>query len=217
MQASEIYEQLTAIGIVPVIAIERVEHALPLADALMDGGIPVVEITFRTAAAAEVLRLLCSERPNLLVGAGTVLSRENAEAAFKVGARFGVAPGINPKTLELASKLSMPFVPGIATPSEIELALTFGCRLLKFFPAELLGGVEMLKAFLGPYGHTGVRFIPTGGVSPANLESYLSCKAVAAVGGTWLAKKEDLEEGRWDEIRTRCRAAVEIVRRVRSR
>jgi 2-dehydro-3-deoxyphosphogluconate aldolase/(4S)-4-hydroxy-2-oxoglutarate aldolase len=216
MQSTDVLARLSEVGIVPVIALEDLEQALPLADALIAGGIPLVEITFRTKAAGEAIRAFKRERPQLVVGAGTVLTGENLELAAQAGAQFGVAPGLNPTTVQLAAKVGVPFFPGVATPSEIELALSLGCRTLKFFPAELLGGVDMLNALLGPYGHSGVRFIPTGGVSPGNLESYLKCKAVAAVGGTWLAKKEDLAMGNWEDIRKRCVAAVETVRRARA-
>jgi len=208
---------LKEIGIVPVIALEEVGQALPLADALIAGGIPLIEVTFRTSAATETIRTLTRERPGLMVGAGTVLTVENLKNAVDAGALFAVAPGLKPKIVETAQELGVPFIPGVATASEIELALDLGCRTLKFFPAELLGGAEMLNALFAPYGHTGVSFVPTGGVTPANLESYLNCKAVVAVGGTWLAKKEDLTRGNWDEIRNRCAGAVETVRRVRAR
>jgi 2-dehydro-3-deoxyphosphogluconate aldolase/(4S)-4-hydroxy-2-oxoglutarate aldolase len=217
MEASEVQERLRGAAIVPVVAIEHVQDALPLADALLAGGIPLIEITFRTAAAANVINILRRERPNLLVGAGTVLTQANAEAASQAGAQFAVAPGLNPKIVQLAQKLRLPFCPGIATPSDIESALSLGCQTLKFFPAELLGGVEMLNAFFGPYGHTGVKFIPTGGINPGNLENYIDCEAVAAVGGTWLAKKDDLTGGKWEDIRKRCVAALDTVRRVRCR
>jgi 2-dehydro-3-deoxyphosphogluconate aldolase / (4S)-4-hydroxy-2-oxoglutarate aldolase len=215
MPQETILNRVAALGVVPVIAIEQVEAALPLADALLAGGLPVVEITFRTAAAAQVIQLLARERPGLLVGAGTVLTRDNLQAAKAAGARFAVAPGLNPDLVGQARDLGLPFVPGVATPSEIEQALSLGCPTLKFFPAEALGGLEMLSALAAPYGHTGVRFVPTGGVTPANLESYLACKAVAAVGGTWIAKKEDLAAGKWQEIQRRCEAAVTTVRRLR--
>jgi 2-dehydro-3-deoxyphosphogluconate aldolase / (4S)-4-hydroxy-2-oxoglutarate aldolase len=216
MTTTEVHAMLSSVGIIPIIAIDRVDQALPLADALLAAGLPIIEITFRTAVASEVIRLLARERPNLLVGAGTVLTRETAEAAKEAGAKFALAPGLNPATVKCAAELGLPFMPGVATPSEVELALCLGCRTLKLFPAELLGGVEMLNALLGPYGHTGVNFIPTGGISPANLDAYLGCKAVAAVGGTWLAKKEDLSGGRWADIQRRCAEAVENVRRRRS-
>jgi len=217
MSQSSVLDQVARHGIVPVIAIEKAEAALPLADALLQGGLPVVEITFRTAAAAEVIRTLARERPQLIIGAGTVLTPSNLEAAQASGATFAVAPGLNPQMVKQAQQMGLPFVPGVATPTDIELGLNLGCKLLKFFPAEALGGVAMLEALSAPYKHTGVRFAPTGGVSPTNLASYLGLDTVAAVGGTWLARKEDLAAGKWDDIRARCQAAVEIVAKARSR
>jgi 2-dehydro-3-deoxyphosphogluconate aldolase/(4S)-4-hydroxy-2-oxoglutarate aldolase len=208
-------ERVAELGVVPVIAIDNVEHALPLADALLQGGLPVVEITFRTAAAAEVIRILARERPALLVGAGTVLSPETVQTAVSAGARFAVAPGLNPRVVLAAQALKLPFVPGVANPSDIEAGLELGCKLLKFFPAEALGGTKLLEALSAPYKHTGVRFMPTGGATPANLASYLRIDTVAAVGGTWIAKKEDLAEGRWDAIAQRCREACALVQSLR--
>jgi 2-dehydro-3-deoxyphosphogluconate aldolase/(4S)-4-hydroxy-2-oxoglutarate aldolase len=194
--------------VVPVIAIESAAHALPLADALLAGGLPIIEVTFRTKAAIDVIRLLARERPQLLVGAGTVLDPATVDAAAEAGARFALAPGCSPATVQRARAIGLPFVPGVQTPSEVELALSLGCTTLKFFPAEAAGGVKMLDAIHAPYKHTGVRFVPTGGVSPANLATYLACGAVAAVGGTWLAKPSDMAEGRFDEIAARTRDAV---------
>ncbi|OHB72958.1 MAG: 2-dehydro-3-deoxyphosphogluconate aldolase, partial [Planctomycetes bacterium RBG_13_63_9] len=201
--------------VVPVIAIDSVDAAIPLADALIEGGLPVVEITFRTAAAAEVIQKLSRERPQLLVGAGTVLTADDLNTAKDCGARFAVAPGLNPHVVAQAGKIGLPFIPGVATPSDIEAGLALGCTHLKFFPAEMLGGVPMIKALAGPYAHKAVRFVPTGGVHAGNLETYLNCDAVAAVGGTWLAKREDLAAGSWDTIQQRCEAAVAIVAAVR--
>ena len=216
MLQDSIFAEVARFGVVPVIAIESAEAALPLADALLEGGLPVAEITFRTAAAAEVIAQMARHRPALLVGAGTVLSAENVKAAKAAGARFAVAPGLNPAVVQHAAQAVLPFAPGICTPSEIEQALELGCRIVKFFPAEPSGGAEMVKALAAPYSHLGVRFLPTGGVNPGNLATYLAVKAVAAVGGTWIAKPEDLAAGRWQTIRDRCREAVEIVRRVRA-
>jgi 2-dehydro-3-deoxyphosphogluconate aldolase/(4S)-4-hydroxy-2-oxoglutarate aldolase len=212
-----VLDRVAEFGVVPVIAIDCVEHALPLADALIAGGLPVVEITFRTAAAAEVIRILAKERPALIVGAGTVLSPETAQIAREAGARFAVAPGLNPRVVQAAKELALPFVPGIENPSDIEAGLELGCKLLKFFPAEALGGTKLLSALSAPYKHTGVRFMPTGGASPSNLESYLRIDTVAAVGGTWIAKKEEMAEGKWDVITQRCREARAIVAAVRGR
>jgi len=213
--SEEIFSRIAKIGIVPVIAIESVEAAIPLADALIEGGLPIVEITFRTAAAAAVIAKMTKERPQLIVGAGTVLTAANVEAARSSGADFAVAPGLNSQTVKHAQSVGLPFVPGVATPSDIEAGLALGCKLLKFFPAESNGGVGMLEAFSAPYKHMGLHFMPTGGVNPGNLEAYLKIETVVAVGGTWIAKKEDLTNGNWAEVRSRCKAALEVVARVR--
>jgi 2-dehydro-3-deoxyphosphogluconate aldolase / (4S)-4-hydroxy-2-oxoglutarate aldolase len=215
MSQETIQKQIASLGVVPVIAIENADSAIPLADALLEGGLPVVEITFRTAAAAEVIRRIAQERPQLLVGAGTVLTSENLKAAKASGAAFAVAPGLNPEIVKFAQQFDLPFIPGICTPSDIEQGLALGCRLLKFFPAGAFGGVATLEAFSAPYRHTGVKFMPTGGVNTGNLEAYLNLDTVAAVGGTWIAKKEDLATGNWETIRDICKAALEIVARVR--
>jgi 2-dehydro-3-deoxyphosphogluconate aldolase/(4S)-4-hydroxy-2-oxoglutarate aldolase len=215
--SEDIFARVAQLGIVPVIAIEKVDAAIPLADALIEGGLPVVEITFRTAVAAEVIAKMAKERPQLIVGAGTVLTAANVDAAKSSGAAFAVAPGLNPQTVKYAQSVGLPFVPGVATPSDIEAGLSLGCKLLKFFPAESNGGVGMIEALSAPYKHTGIHFMPTGGVNPANLESYLKLATVAAVGGTWIAKAEDLANGNWQEIRSRCKAALEIVAKARKK
>src|SRR4051812_49299164 len=215
--SEEIFSRIAQLGIVPVIAIEKVDAAIPLADTLIEGGLPVVEITFRTAAAAEVIRKMAKERPQLIVGAGTVLTAANVDAAKSAGAVFAVAPGLNPQTVKHAQSVGLPFVPGIATPTDIEIGLSLGCKFLKFFPAESNGGVGMIEALSAPYKHADIRFMPTGGVNPANLESYLKLGIVAAVGGTWIAKAEDLANGNWAEVRNRCKTALEIVAKVRAK
>lgn len=199
---------LSLFKIIPVIAIDRVDQALPLADALIAGGLPAAEITFRTAAAAEVIATLSRERPQMTVGAGTLLTTDEIDQAIAAGAKFGVAPGLNPRIVTYSFSKGLPFVPGIASPSEIEQGLDLGCRLLKFFPAEAIGGIKLLKAFSAPYKMTGVRFMPTGGINLDNLNDYLSVPQVAAVGGTWLAKKDDLDLGHWSAITDKCRAAA---------
>ncbi|MFP4191383.1 MAG: bifunctional 4-hydroxy-2-oxoglutarate aldolase/2-dehydro-3-deoxy-phosphogluconate aldolase [Candidatus Hydrogenedentota bacterium] len=204
-------ETLERYRVVPVIAIEEPDKALPLADALIDGGLPVAEITFRTKAAAEVIRTLRREKPDLVVGAGTVLSLENAAAAVEAGAQFAVAPGLNPKIVAAARDRGMPFMPGIATPSELERALELECPIQKFFPSEALGGTKLLKAMTGPYAHTGVRFVPTGGVNAGNLAEYLATPGVIAVGGTWVATKQDIATDAWDTVAQRCREVADIV------
>jgi 2-dehydro-3-deoxyphosphogluconate aldolase/(4S)-4-hydroxy-2-oxoglutarate aldolase len=217
MKADEVFALLRKHAVIPVIAIESADAALPLADALIEGGLPVAEITFRTAAAAAVISRLARERPQLVLGAGTILTTENLKAAIDAGARFGVAPGLNPDLVAEAARAGLPFIPGVVTPSEVEKALSLGCRVLKFFPAEASGGLAMIKAMSGPYAHTGVKFMPTGGVSAANLADYLASELIACVGGTWIASKEAISGARWDQIRQSCRAAVEAAARVRGK
>ena len=213
---THIYQAISQFKIVPVIAIDEVSSAIPLADALIEGGLPIAEITFRTEAAAEVLRTLKRERPALLVGAGTVLSVENLHLAKACGAEFALAPGLNPAVAAEAMRVGFPFAPGIATPSEIEQALGLGIKVLKFFPAGDMGGPRMLTSFSGPYAHTGVKFIPTGGVTMDNLKDYLSVKTVTAVGGTWIAKREDISAGNWDKIRDNCQKAVALLKQIQA-
>jgi len=211
MSEESVYERIAELKVVPVVAIESVDSAIPLADALIAGGLPVAEITFRTACAAEVIALLAKERPALLVGAGTVLTADNAQQAKAAGAAFAVAPGLNPNTIRAAAAAGLPFSPGIMTPSNVETALELGIRNLKFFPAGAAGGVPMLKSLAAPYKHLGVRFIPTGGITIDNVQDYLAVPQVIAAGGTWLAKQSDIADGNWDMITANCKAVAELV------
>ncbi len=215
MSSVDVLEVVRKHVVVPVIAIDDAQSAIPLADALMEGGLPVAEITFRTVAAAEVIARIAKERPSVILGAGTVLTTENLRRAKEAGARFGVAPGLNPEVVREAGTLGLPFIPGVVTPSEIEQALALGARLLKFFPSEAFGGVKVIKALAAPYAHTGVKFVPTGGVTTANLPDYLALEVVACVGGTWIASREAIAEKKWAQIRDNCKAAVELVKKVR--
>jgi 2-dehydro-3-deoxyphosphogluconate aldolase / (4S)-4-hydroxy-2-oxoglutarate aldolase len=208
---SDICEVLSEVKVVPVIAIDSVEDAIPLADALLQGGIPAAEITFRTAAAADVINLLSKERPELFVGAGTVLTPENAKRAFDCGAKFAVAPGCNPAVIAAAQKIGLPFAPGVMTPSDIETATSMGVTFLKFFPAGAAGGVKMLKNISAPYKHLGVKFMPTGGVTIENVLEYLAFPEIIAAGGTWLAKQDMIANGEWDKIKANCQAVVELL------
>jgi 2-dehydro-3-deoxyphosphogluconate aldolase/(4S)-4-hydroxy-2-oxoglutarate aldolase len=208
-------DRVAELGVVPVVTLEHIDKALPLADALLAGGLPIIEITFRTPVAAAIISVLTRERPQLLVGAGTVLTSANLEAAKASGAAFGVAPGLNPKTVTQARELGLPFIPGIATASEIEIAMSLGCKLLKFFPAEALGGVAMLDVLLAPFRHTGVRFLPSGGVTAGNMESYLKVASVAAVGSTWITRPESVDAGDWNEIQRRAQSTVDAVAKAR--
>lgn len=217
MNKPELQERLSELGVVPVLAIDSVDSAEPLGEALMSGGLPVAEITFRTSAARQVIELMRRKFPELLVGAGTLLNTDQVRQAVDAGAQFGVAPGTNPRVVAEAQRLGLPFAPGVMTPSDVENAVELGATLMKFFPAGVAGGTGMLKSLSGPYAHLGVRFMPTGGVSPDNLRQYLDMKIVVAAGGTWIASREDLNEGRWDVIRDRCTAASALVADVRGR
>jgi 2-dehydro-3-deoxyphosphogluconate aldolase/(4S)-4-hydroxy-2-oxoglutarate aldolase len=215
MTANDVFGVLAKHGVIPVIAIDSVDAALPLADALLEGGLPVAEITFRTAAAAEVIAKIAKERPSMILGAGTVLTAENLGRACDAGAKFGVAPGLNQDVVAEAAHRGLPFMPGVITPTEVEQALSLGLKLMKFFPAEAFGGLKVIKALSAPYAHMGVKFMPTGGVSTANLADYLAEKVIACVGGTWIATREAIAEKQWSQIRDNCKAAIEIVKRVR--
>lgn len=212
----DVFAAIHRFGVVPVVTVERAEQVLPLADALIEGGLPIAEITFRTPAAAEAIDCLVRERPQLLVGAGTVLSIENLRTAKKSGARFAIAPGLNPEVVVEAQKIELAMIPGVATASEIERGLSLGCRILKLFPAALLGGPEMVAALSGPFGHTGVKFMPSSGVTGETLSAYLALPVVTAVGGTWIASKEAMAAGDWAAIRARAREAREIVLKARA-
>jgi 2-dehydro-3-deoxyphosphogluconate aldolase/(4S)-4-hydroxy-2-oxoglutarate aldolase len=211
-----VFDRIAEIGVVPVIAIENPEHAVPLADALLAGGLPVAEITFRTSAAAEVIARMAQERPALLVGAGTVLDRISLDIAMKSGAQFGLAPGFDAEIVDHAADAGFPFVPGVMTPSELSAAMRRGAHTVKFFPAGTIGGPEALKSIGAPFAHLGLKFIPTGGVTPANLADWLRVPGVAAVGGTWIAKTEDIRAAAWDKIAANARDAVAAVKAIRN-
>ena len=211
----DIVETLGKAGVVPVIVIESEEQAVPLARALVKGGLPVLEVTFRTTAAAAAIAAIRREVPEAVVGAGTILTLEQLHAAKKAGAAFGVAPGFDPMIIAEAKSVLLPFCPGIATASELSQALTAGCRMVKFFPAEAAGGVKMIKNLLGAFRFTGVRFMPTGGVNAANLADYLAVPEIACCGGTWIVPKDALASGDFAKIEGLAREAAKLVRRVR--
>ncbi len=210
-----IFEQVAAIGVVPVIALEDARHALPLADALAEGGLPVIEVTFRTAAAVDTIRQIARYRPDMLVGAGTVLNEEQADAAKAAGAMFALSPGIDRAVLDHAAGIGLPFAPGIMTPSDLQIALRAGCKLVKFFPAVAAGGLTMLKNIAGPYLHTGIGFNPTGGVTRDNLTDWLGYGPVRAVGGTWIATSADIAAENWGKICQNATEASQLARQLR--
>ncbi len=200
--------RIRELKIVPVIKLDRAADALPLGKALLEGGLPIAEITFRTDAAEESIRTLASKLPDVLVGAGTVLTIDQVQRALKAGARFIVTPGFNPTVVDYCVKNRIPIYPGINNPMGVEAALERGLTVLKFFPAEVSGGIKMVQALAGPY--VGVKYIPTGGVTPANLAAYLKEPAVYAVGGTWIARADLISGGKFDEITKVAREAVAI-------
>ena len=202
--------------VVPVAVIDKVEDAVPLATALLAAGLDVIEVTFRTAAAPDAIRAIAQAHPNMLVGAGTLLEVSQVKQAKAAGAKFGVAPGLNATTVKASLELGMPFVPGVATASDVELALALGCKLQKLCPADGLGGVKLLKAFAGPYGHTGVKFIPLGGVNAGNMGEYLTLPIVAAIGGSWIVDKKLIVEKKWSEITALTKAALSIAQAART-
>ena len=203
-------ERFSALRILPVIVIDDPDDAVPLAGALAAGGLPCAEVTLRTPRAVEALRRIAAEQPDVLVGAGTVLTPGQAAEARGAGARFVVAPGFNPAVVDYCLSVDLPVFPGVCTPTEVEMALGSGLSVVKFFPAEPMGGLAFLKAIAAPY--TGVSFIPTGGIGPANLASYLAFSRVVACGGSWMAPNDWIAARHFDRIRDTTRAAVEIAR-----
>lgn len=208
-------ERLTGRPVIPVIVIEDENDAEPLAEALLEGGLDTIEVTFRTAAAPAALARILRRFPEMLAGAGTVVTQEQARRCLDLGVSFGVAPGFNPQTVRLFQDAGVPFIPGVITPSEIEAAYGHGCTLLKFFPAGEAGGPKMLRALAGPYGPLGLRFCPTGGVTLDNMNEYLALPQVFAVGGSWLASKAQIAAKQWAAITEQTRAALAKAREVR--
>ena len=206
------FEIIALIGVVPVITIDRVVDAIPLADALLEGGLPVAEITFRTPAAAEAIAMLASQRKELLVGAGTILDASSLNDAVRSGARFGLAPGFDKTIFDAAIAVALPFAPGILTPTDLTNAVQCGVKLAKFFPAVPAGGASMLSAISAPFAHTGIKFCPTGGITLETLGDWLSLSIVTAVGGAWIAPAKDIREGNFKDIQQRARAAVDRAR-----
>lgn len=206
----EILDQFARMRVVPVVAIQNADDSMQLADTLIEGGLPCAEITFRTDAAVDAMRIM-AKRGDILVGAGTVLKVDQVKAAVDVGARFMVSPGFNSKVVGYCVENNITVTPGVCTPSDIEAALDFGLEVLKFFPAEAFGGLKTLKAMSGPYGS--VKFVPTGGISPGNLVDYLLFPKTLACGGTWVAKSNLITEGKFDQILANAREAVELVKK----
>ncbi|MCI9584205.1 keto-hydroxyglutarate-aldolase/keto-deoxy-phosphogluconate aldolase [Clostridiaceae bacterium] len=210
---STIIEELSGYGVVPVVVLNRAEDAKPLAEALCKGGLPCAEVTFRTEAAEESIRIMSENFPQMLVGAGTVLTVEQVDRAAGAGAKFIVSPGFDPEIVDYCIEKKIPVLPGCITPSEVAQGVKRGLKVLKFFPAEQAGGVAMIKAMAAPY--TTVKFMPTGGISAKNLEEYLSVPKIVACGGSWMVKGDLIDNGQFDKIEEMTREAVELVHKIR--
>ena len=213
----EIQDKIAEGGIIAVLEIESEKNAVGTAKALFEGGITVIELALRTPGSVPSISLIAKEVPQMYIGIGTII--ESGQAAMvkkESGVRFGVSPGINPTIVKEAIAADLPFAPGIATPSELEQAISLGCRVVKFFPAEGMGGLSYLKSINGPYNHLGIKYIPLGGVTPNNLADYAKFNPVLAIGGSWIANKELINAQNWQEITNRAREAIEIWRSNRS-
>ena len=206
-------KQIGSTGIVPVVVLNKADDAEPLAQALVKGGLPCAEVTFRTDAAEESIRRIAKKFPEMFVGAGTVLTTEQADRAVGAGAKFIVSPGLNPKVVEHCLKKGYPITPGIMTPTELEMALGFGLDVVKFFPAENAGGLKMIKAMSAPY--TMMKFMPTGGINATNVRDYLACNKILACGGSWMVKGDLISAGDFAEIEKLTREAAAIVKGIR--
>ncbi|UKH28761.1 bifunctional 4-hydroxy-2-oxoglutarate aldolase/2-dehydro-3-deoxy-phosphogluconate aldolase [Actinobacillus pleuropneumoniae] len=204
----QIIEKLRQLKVVPVIAVEQAEDILPLVKTLAENGLPVAEITFRSAAAEEAIRLVCQHYPDVLIAAGTVLTAEQVVKAKNAGADFVVTPGFNPTIVKLCQDLDFPITPGVNNPMSIEAALSLGIEAVKFFPAEASGGVKIIKALLGPYSN--LQIMPTGGISPSNIKDYLAIPNIVACGGSWFVEKSLIQAKNWDEIGRLVREAVAL-------
>ena len=212
---NEVLKKIQEIGIVPVVVLNDAKDAAPLAKALCDGGLPCAEVTFRTDAAEESIRIMTEQFPQMLVGAGTVLTTEQVDRAVAAGAKFIVSPGLNPRIVKYCVEKGILITPGCSNPSDIEVALENGLEVVKFFPAEPAGGLNMIKAMAAPY--VGVKFMPTGGINPTNVRDYLAYDRILACGGSWMVKGSLVDAGEFDKIEELTREAVDIVKESRGK
>ena len=213
MAMENMINQIAELGVVPVVVLEDAENAEPLAKALCEGGLPCAEVTFRTAAAEESIRRMSEAYPEMLVGAGTVLTTEQVDRAAAAGAKFIVSPGFDPEIVDYCLEKQIPVFPGCVTPSEVAQAVKRGLKVVKFFPAVQFGGVSTIKALAAPY--VGLKFMPTGGVSAANLKEFLECKSIVACGGSWMVKGDLVKAGEFDKIRELTSEAVALAKSIR--
>lgn len=202
-----IWDRIERCGVIAVLVIDDAARARPLAEALLAGGVDAMELTLRTDAALDALKIIRREVPDMLAGIGTILTPEQVEQVVEADGAFGVAPGYNPRVVRQAQSRGLPFAPGVATPSDIEAAVELGCRQLKFFPAEPAGGMAYLKSMMAPYAHLGLKYVPLGGLNAKNMVDYLSHPAVPAVGGSWIAKRDLIQNADWAAITERAAEA----------
>lgn len=206
-------QRLRKSGVVAGFSVEKVEHAVPLCRALLAGGIDVIELTLRSAAGMDGVRAICTEVPEICVGVGTILTPEQAKEVKATRAAFGVAPGMNPRVIKAAQEAGLPFAPGICTPSDLEAAIELGCRFVKFFPAEAMGGVSYLRSMAAPYKHLGIQYFPLGGLNAANMLEYLKEPNVPTIGGSWIVRPELVAKADWAGITASAASVVQILKK----
>jgi len=212
----ELIQKIDNAGIIAVLIIDELKHAVPLAKALLAGGVDTIELTLRTPAALEAAKAIKKEVPKITLGFGTVLTLDQVKAVVDVGADFAVSPGCNPKIISEAFKLGLSFAPGIMTPTDIEIAIQEGCRILKFFPAATSGGIKHLQSMAAPYNYLGLKFIPLGGCNMENARTYLESDLITAIGGTWVAKRNLIQTENWTTITNNAKEIRNLITEIRS-
>ena len=198
-------DRLEAVGVVAGFSVDTVEQAVPIAQALIDGGLNVIELTLRTEAALDAVAAIVRDVPQMVVGVGTILTPQQAQKVMELGATFGVSPGLNPAVIKECKTIGLPFAPGIVTPTDLETAIMLDCRFVKFFPAETAGGIAYLRSMSAPYNHLGIRYFPLGGIHSENMSGYLAEPNVPAVGGSWIVKKDLVDKADWSSIELRAK------------
>jgi 2-dehydro-3-deoxyphosphogluconate aldolase/(4S)-4-hydroxy-2-oxoglutarate aldolase len=211
----KILDRLKKSGVVAGFSVEKLEHAVPLTRALLAGGIDTIELLLRTAEGVDSVKAICAEVPEMQVGVGTILTPETVQQVKAAGAHFGVSPGINPRVVDAAKEVGLPFAPGIATPSDLESAIELGCRFVKFFPAEVTGGVNYLRSMSAPYKHLGIEYFPLGGLNADNMVEYLNEPNVVAIGGSWIVRQDLVNNHDWDGITARAADAIKTANKGR--
>jgi len=213
----EIIKKLNKTGVIAVLVIDKLANALPLAKSLLRGGVDVIELTLRTPIALEAARAICGSLPEVSVGLGTVLNVEQVKAAAEIGVDFAVAPGCNPRVIAAAQEHGLSFAPGVSTPTDIEMAIQQGCRILKYFPAETSGGMKHLNSMAAPYQHLELSFIPLGGINLSNAGSYLESPKICAIGGSWIANPQLIQAGDWDAITTNAKEIRSLIKNIKAK